>query len=269
MHPVGQPARQPAARPQPCRRDPRGSSPATGAVSPMATRSPAPASSPAPPTPTASSARSVLGPRHRRRRHRDHRSAQSPLPDDPARELAQHPLPQPQRQRRPPMRRPPLHRAHRRAHRLHPPGRAPMAPDGVPLWSADRAAINAGAHPLECGPTSTPISPTATSQAARRERPSSTPSAATALGCSKCTPSTRSPQRSPSHRATNATTWVECEVNLTSITPPRQIVLRIDQRALQRLAREPRRHAESRGAQDDRKRMRPRPAHHLPQPASR
>ena len=38
------------------------------------------------------------------------------------------------------------------------------------------------------------------------------------------------------HRATNAATWVEFEVNLTGITPPRQIVLRIDQRALQRLA---------------------------------
>ena len=36
-------------------------------------------------------------------------------------------------------------------------------------------------------------------------------------------------------RATSAM-WVECEVNLTSITPPRQIVVRIDQRALQRLA---------------------------------
>jgi hypothetical protein len=38
-------------------------------------------------------------------------------------------------------------------------------------------------------------------------------------------------------RATGAT-WVDCEVNLTSITPPRQLILRIDHRALQRLAAE-------------------------------
>jgi hypothetical protein len=39
-------------------------------------------------------------------------------------------------------------------------------------------------------------------------------------------------------RATGGTTWVEFDVNLTSVTPARQIILRIDHRALQRLAAE-------------------------------
>ena len=38
------------------------------------------------------------------------------------------------------------------------------------------------------------------------------------------------------HRSTTGVAWVECEVNLTNITPPRPIVLRLDLRALQRLA---------------------------------
>ena len=144
--PQTEPSSSPATiPPRPC-----GSSPATEAASPTATRSPGPVSSPAPPAPTASC---------------------SPVPSwilDTASAIAT------RRSRRFPMA--PLEEWLNARYRNHTSGtdrqcRGRLSTeriaeligftrqavgrwhaDGVPRWSADRAAINAGTHPLEVWP---------------------------------------------------------------------------------------------------------------------
>ena len=123
----------------------------------------------------------------------------------------------------------------RRAPRLLPPAVHRWRAGGVPLYSADRAATTPAPIPLEFGPTSTPISPTP------RVRRSAFYVLHHALDGGRprlleVPAIDPSPQRSAHRRhERDALRWSSQRPHRHH-PAPRQVVLRVDQRALHRLA---------------------------------